>query len=48
MSDDPVVIAEIRAFFELNENSSQVHSVEVYIFGRLFSPCFFENAVVGK
>ena len=36
VSDDPVVIAKIRAFFELNENSSQVHSVEVYIFGRLF------------
>ena len=36
VSDDPVIIAKIRAFFELNENSSQVHSVEVYIFGRLF------------
>ena len=36
VSDDPVIIAKVKAFFELNENSSQVHSVKVYIFGRLF------------
>ena len=32
VSDDPVIIAKIRAFFELNENSSQVNNVEVHIF----------------
>ena len=33
VSDDPVIIAKIKAFFELNENSSQVNNVEVHIFG---------------